>query len=107
MANKVYDGNVVIIPATADTAVRDVIAFGTTNVGVAQTAGLTGEDISVEIVGIYEFVANETQAFAIGETAKWNTTTNEIDNTAGTVTMGTIYSAKAGGVAGVVQVKIG
>ena len=103
---KIIDGNVVIIPATADTVVRDVIEFGTTNVGVAQTAGLTGEDISVEIVGVYEFPATTAEAFVIGETANWDDAT-QMALILGATTMGTIYSGKLAGDVGTIQVKIG
>jgi predicted RecA/RadA family phage recombinase len=103
---KRYDGNVVIIPAPADTAVRDVIEFGTNYVGVAQTAGKAGEDISVELVGVYEFPADTTEAFAVGDVAKWDSASGTMIST-GATTAGLILSAKAGGVAGTILVKIG
>jgi len=106
MAFKKFDGYVAIIPATADTAVRDVIAFGTNSVGVALTSGLTGEDISVDTVGVYEFLADTSEAFAIGDIAKWDTTDKKMIST-GTVTAGVIWKGKSASVAGTIYVKIG
>lgn len=103
---KIIDGDVIIIPATADTLVRDVIEFGTNSIGVAQTAGLTGEDISVEIVGVYEFPATTAEAFVIGDIAKWDSNSGAM-LAAGACTAGLIVSGKLAGVAGTIQVKIG
>ncbi len=103
---KIIDGNVVIIPATADTAVRDVIEINATQVGVAQTAGLTGEDISVEIVGVYSFPATTAEAFAVGDDANWDSGTGMV-LIAGATYMGVVYSGKGAGAEGTVQVKIG
>jgi len=103
---KRFEGNVMIIPAPTDTEFRGVVEFGTTNVGIAQTAGLAGEDISVELVGVYEFPADTTDAFAIGDTAKWDAGTGTIKSD-GATTAGLILSSKAGGEVGTVLVKIG
>jgi len=103
---KVLDGNVVIIPAPSDVSLRDVVPFGTTNIGVAQTEGLTGEDISVELVGVYELPADTTEGFSIGDTALWDVD-NKVVISTGTVTAGLILSEKVAGADGTVLVKIG
>ena len=106
MANKTSDGNVIVIPAFADTAFREVVPFGTHSIGVAQTAGLIGEDISVEIIGVYSIPATEAEAFVVGSIAKFSTST-KLALLAGTVTMGMVVVGKEAGVIGDIEVKIG
>jgi len=110
-AIKRYDGNVVIIPAPYDVEVNNVVTIGTEQIGVAQTAGLAGEDIPVEIVGVQEIVAKTTDAFAIGDVVLWDKVskviTQSVEVAEDGVKAGLVLSAKAGGVAGTVLVKIG
>jgi len=109
--SKVYDGNVLMMVALVDTDVGDVVSFGATGVnaggsiGVAQTAGLTGESISVDVVGVYNFPATTANVVTVGAILYWSgteLTTTATDNTKA----GVAWSAKAG-VAGSVNVKIG
>jgi len=111
-AIKRYDGNVVIIPAPYDVEVNDVVTIGAEQIGVAQTAGLAGEDISVEIVGVQEIIpARDGDAFEIGMIAYWDKynkvlcNTDEIED--GGVEAGLVLSTKPAGVTGTVLVKIG
>jgi len=106
MSRKVSDGFVIMIPATDDTVVNDVIEFGTHSVGVAQTAGLDTEDINVEIVGVHSFEATTSEAFAVGDIAKWDNGT-DMCLIAGATTMGMVVVGKGAGVVGSIEVKIG
>jgi predicted RecA/RadA family phage recombinase len=103
---KVTDGNVVIIPAVADTAVMEVVPFGTHSIGISQTAGVTGEDISVDTRGVYELPATTAEAFVVGALVKWDTTTGAC-LALGDVNAGIVIEGKLATVAGTILVKIG
>lgn len=106
---KVYDGDVLTMVATADTTVRDVVVFADC-VGIAQTAGLTSELISVDTKGVYRFPATTADTIAVGTVLYWDATDGEVttDADSGTnIRAGVSWSAKAGSVEGTVNVKIG
>lgn len=109
---KLYDGFVLIMVALVTTAVRDVVIFGGVgatgngSVGIAQTAGAVGENISVDTVGVYEFPAKTADTFAVGAVVYYDG--SEITTTATANTRaGIAWSAKASAVEGTVEVKIG
>ena len=103
---KVKDGFVNIMVATADTAVGGTGASGNGSVGIAQTAGLTGENISVDMVGVYSFPAKNADAIAVGAVVYWDGA--EITTTATSNTKaGVAWSAKASATDGDIDVKIG
>jgi predicted RecA/RadA family phage recombinase len=106
MATKKMDGNVITIPATADTAFHDVVEFGTHSVGVVQEAGLTGEDIPVEIVGVYSFPATLAEEFLVGEIANWDNGTQRA-LALGATAMGMVTQGKGAGEDAEIWVKIG
>jgi len=104
---KVYDGFVLMMVAIVATAVRDVVVFEN-SIGIALTAGGIGDDISVDTVGVYEGTATTADTFAVGDVVYWDNTNKEFTTTASSNTLaGVCWSAKAGSVAGTVQVKIG
>lgn len=109
---KLYDGNVLLMTALVDTLVRDVVEFNassgdtTSSVGIAQVAGLAGEEISVDVVGVYEFDGANADAIAVGDDLYWDGT--EVTTTATTNTyVGKSWSAKGAVADGKVAVKIG
>lgn len=106
IAVKKTDGNVVIVEALVDTLVGDVVEFSTHSIGVAQTEGLTGVDISVDTRGAFELPADETEAFVVGDQVNWDSTTDTCLST-GTVLAGTVLEGKLGATVGVILVKIG
>jgi len=104
---KVFDGNVLMMTALVATDVGDVVVFED-SIGIAQTAGAIGEDITVDTRGVYEFVATAANAISVGDVLYWNATTGRVTTTVGTnVRAGVSWSAKAATVAGSVDVKIG
>ena len=108
---KVFDGNVLIMTALADVVVGEVIIFGATgaglgSVGIAQTAGLSGENISVDTAGVYEFDGLNADVIAVGDILYFDGTYVTTTATANT-RVGTAWSTKAGTSDGVVEVKIG
>lgn len=112
--NKVFDGNVLLMVALGDTDVRDVVVFGEAStatvvngsIGIAQVAGLTGENISVDLVGVYEYTCATADTVAVGDNLFWDGT--ELTTVQDTNTFaGKAWSAKAGAEAGTAQVKIG
>lgn len=103
--NKLFDGFVLIMVALVTTAVRDVVIFENT-IGIAQTAGAIGENISVDTVGVYEFDGANADVIAVGDVLYWDgtyMTTTATDNDLA----GIAWSPKAGTTDGVVAVKIG
>ena len=106
MNNKKFDGNVLKMAATVDTVFRDVVVFDE-SIGIAQTAGLTGEQIAVEVVGVYELASTDADVFAVGDIVGYDPATGAIvaDETVGKA--GVSWSAKAAGVSSPILVKIG
>jgi len=101
---KLFDGNVLIMTALATTAVRDVVEFGA-SIGIAQTAGAIGEEISVDTVGVYEFDGLNADSIVVGDVLYWDGT--YVTTTDSGQPAGTAWSAKAGTSDGKVAVKIG
>ncbi|MEA1919144.1 MAG: DUF2190 family protein [Campylobacterota bacterium] len=107
--NKLFDGNVLIMIALAVTAVRDVVVFAD-SVGVAQTAGAIGDNISVDTVGVYEFPAQNADTIAVGTVLYWDVADGKVttDSDSGTnIRAGVSWGVKAGATDGNVGVKIG
>lgn len=104
---KLYDGYVLIMVALLDTLVRDVVEFDG-SIGIAQTAGLAGESISVDTVGVYEFTATNADLIAVGTPMYWDDTAKEATIVATDMTpMGVSWGTKAATTDGTIAVKIG
>jgi len=105
---KLYDGNVLTMTATAIAVTGDVIEFEN-NVGVVITAGVIGDTISVDTVGVYEFDATDADSFDVGTVCYWDSATKKATTVStDNALLGTAWSVKAGGSADdVVEVKIG
>ena len=106
IVRKRTDGNVVIVEALVDTVVGDVVEFSTHSIAVAQTAGLTGEEISVDTRGCYDLPADTAEAFVVGDLVNWDSTSDTCLST-GTVVAGTVIEGKGAGVDSTILVKIG
>ena len=105
--NKLFDGNVLLMVALTDTLVRDVVEFSG-SVGIAQVAGLTGENISVDVVGVYEFPVANADAVAVGDIMYWDTSASEATTVSTDNTLiGEAWAVKAGASDGSVGIKIG
>ena len=106
IAKKRTDANVLIVSALVDTVVGDVVEFSTKCIGVAQTAGLTGEDISVDSRGGFDLPADTAEAFIVGDEVSWD----EASLTclaAGDCVAGLVVEGKGAGIEGTILVKIG
>jgi len=106
LTKKKTDGNVIIIPATADVTAGDVIEFDTHSIGIAQITALSGADISVDTRGVYELPADETEAFVIGDLVNWDDSSETCLST-GDVNAGMIVVGKLATTVGTIWVKIG
>lgn len=106
IAVKRTDGDVVIVEALVVTIVGDVVEFDTHSVGVAQTAGAIGDDISVDTRGCYDLPATTAEAFVVGDLVNWDSTTDACLST-GTVVAGTVIEGKLAGADSTIMVKIG
>jgi len=104
---KIYDGNVKLMVALVVTAVRDVVVFAG-SIGIAQTAGAIGDEISVDVVGVYEFPVLNADAVAEGDLLYWDAGASiaTVVSTANTL-IGTAWGTKAGATDGDVGIKIG
>lgn len=105
-AVKKTDGNVIIIPATADQLNGDVVEFGTASIGIVQVDGLTGEDISVDTRGVYALDATVAEAFVIGDPVNWDAGTSKCLST-GDVLAGMVVQGKLADGTEQIWVKIG
>jgi len=106
---KVFDGNVLMMKALVSTAVGDAVVF-TDSVGIAQTKGAIGEDISVDTRGVYEFTATDADTIAVGDVLYWKASTKKAttaDGAGANIRIGTAWTPKAGSTAGLVDIKIG
>ena len=105
--NKIYDGYILTMTATVNTKVRDVVVFEE-SIGIAQTEGKSGELISVDTVGVYEFPSDTTETVKVGDVLYWDAdnsvvTIDATDNTK----CGVAWSPKTAGVESMLLVKIG
>ncbi|MDP3267394.1 MAG: DUF2190 family protein [Sulfuricurvum sp.] len=106
-AIEVQEGDVIDYTLTADVVVGEVVPLGTSMIGVAVTAGKTGEVIGLKIENVFEINATTADAIDIGELVYFNTTTRAITETSvDNVRAGRAMSAKGAAVAGTVMVKI-
>jgi predicted RecA/RadA family phage recombinase len=106
------DGAKVDFTITGATNVGDVVPLGTSMIGIASTSGLTGEEIALDVKGIYEINAATADTVAVGDVVYFDHV-NRVITTATDDGVGTNYaragvavSAKAGAVAGIVLVRI-
>ena len=104
----VQKGDVVNIVATADVVGGQPIDFGT-RVGIASFDALTGEDVYLQLEGVFEFTAVTADTVALGDKIY-------LDNVGGieatitataNQTIGYAVTEKTGAIAGVVLVKLG
>ena len=104
----VQEGKVVDIVASADVVGGEPIDFGA-RVGIASFDALTGEDVSLQLEGVFEFTAVTADTIALGDKIY-------LDNVGGieatitstaNQTIGYAVTEKAGATAGVVLVKLG
>ncbi len=106
---KLFTGYVLIMEALVATVVGDVVVFKE-SVGIAQTAGDKGDDISVDTVGVYEFAAENADAINVGDILYWKAADKEVttDSDSGNnIKVGTSWGTKAANTDGNVGVKIG
>lgn len=106
------DGAKVDFTLTGATNVGDVVPLGTSMVGIACSSGLAGEEIALDVRGIYTINAATANTIAVGDVVHFDhvnrVVTTATDNGAGVsyARAGVAVSAKAGSVAGVVLVNI-
>lgn len=72
---------------TGAVAVDTIRTFGATNaqpatLGVARTAGVTGDVIAFDIAGCYEFPCTTGSAIAMGDTVNWDASTSAAEDNA-------------------------
>jgi len=106
IAVKKTDGNVVIVKALTDTIVGDVVEFSTHSIGVAQTEGVAGLDISVDTRGAFELPADTAEAFIVGDLVNWDNVSDTCIST-GDVVAGVVLEGKEAGQDLPILVKIG
>lgn len=106
-AIRIQEGEKIGFTLTGATNVGDVVPLGTGMVGVASTSGLTGEEVTLEMEGVYEVNAATTDVVAIGDLLYFDVANRVLTVVAtDNVRAGRAMSAKAASVAGVVSVLI-
>lgn len=106
-ATEYQTGETLDITLTEAKSVGDVIVLGEGFVGIAASAGMVGETIAVEIEKVWTINAKTEDAIAFGSTLYWDATAKELTTTdTANTKAGKAVSAKAGGIAGTVNIKI-
>jgi predicted RecA/RadA family phage recombinase len=99
-------GGVIEYTLPGDVNVGDVVPLGTEMVGIAVKAGLTGEEITLELEKVWDVKAKDTEAIEVGNQLYFDVTNREMTTTAtDNVKAGKAMTSKAA-VAGTVKVKI-
>ncbi|WP_416768518.1 capsid cement protein [Sulfurimonas sp. ST-25] len=92
---------------TAAVDVGEVVPLGTSMIGIASTAGLTGEVIALEVEKVWEIPAADADAVAIGDLLYFDPTNRVLTTvSAAMVRAGRALSAKAALAAGSIYIKI-
>jgi predicted RecA/RadA family phage recombinase len=87
--------------------VGEVVPIGTTMIGIASTAGLTGEEIALEVEKVWQVTAATADAIAAGDLLYFDTTNRVLTTTStDNVRAGRALSAKEAAAAGSVYIKI-
>ena len=104
----VQKGDVINIVATSDVVGGEPVDFGA-RVGIASASALTGEDVSLQLEGVFEFTATELDVIALGDKIYLDNVGGILATTTATAnqTIGYATTEKAGATVGVVLVKLG
>ena len=104
----VQEGKVIDIVATADVVGGEPVDFGT-RVGIASFDAVTGEDVSLQLEGVFEFTATNADVIALGDKIYLDNVGGILATTTATSnqTIGYATTEKAGTTDGVVLVKLG
>jgi predicted RecA/RadA family phage recombinase len=106
-AIRIQEGKKIGFTLTGATNVGDVVPLGTGMIGVASTSGLTGEEITLELEGVYEVNAATADVVEIGDLLYFDVTNRVLTIVAtNNVRAGRSLTAKAASVAGVVSALI-
>jgi len=108
IATKVQKGDVINIIADADYVVGQPINFGA-RVGIASTDVLTGDEVALQLEGVFEFTAVTADTIALGDAIYLDNVGGIEATTTATSNkkIGYATTEKAGSVAGTVDVKLG
>lgn len=79
-ATFVKEGQNIDFVLTANVAVGDVVVIGS-KIGIALTAGSTGDTIAVKTNGVWTMAAVTGTAFSVGDTLYWDDTANNLTKT--------------------------
>lgn len=106
-AVKIQEGGVIDYTAGGTIANGDVVPL-TDRVGVALDDAVSGDVISLALEGVFEITGATADTFAIGTVVYFDATARNVTTVATANTpAGIATTAKAGAVAGTVNVKIG
>ncbi|MVB11072.1 hypothetical protein CAFE_17740 [Caprobacter fermentans] len=96
MANYVQPGKIINYKndTGANIAYGDVVVLSS-RIGVAECGIANGEIGSVGLEGVYEFPAETTAAFAVGQKIYWDDANKRLTATEGTIFAGIAVEAKA------------
>lgn len=98
MATYIQKGNRIDYQNEGETPILsgDVVAFGTTRIGVAEALILPGEMGSVALTGVFEMPADNSQEMAVGAQVYWVTAQKKVSTTQeGNVPAGMVVTKKS------------
>lgn len=81
MKNYVQPGNIITVTAPVDTASGDGVLVGSI-FGVAAIAALAGNDVEIDLVGVYDLPKVPAQAWTQGAPVYWDATAKNVTTTA-------------------------
>lgn len=107
-AVKVQTGDIVDVVAGGTISVGDAVAFGT-GVGVASADAVSGETYALQIEGVFQFTTVTANTFVLGTVVYLDNVGGVLATTTSTSNkkIGYAVTAKAGAVAGTINVKLG
>ena len=106
---KLFDGFVLIMIALVTTVTGQVVVFEG-SIGIAQTSGKVGENISVDTTGVFAFPSVDAEVIVVGDVLYWDATAGKVtldSDTGANIRAGVSWTAKGAGVVAIAEVKIG
>lgn len=80
MAEYVQKGNVIYYDNQSSETIKagDVVPFGKTRIGIAEAVIYPGDIGTVALTGVYQFSADSTTAFHVGDLVSFDTADNTV-----------------------------
>lgn len=94
MKNYVQEGNTLTLPAPADVVGGDVAIVGSI-IGIVNGDALSGDDMDLDVVGVFNLPKVSALAIAVGDEVYWNAGTKLVTKTDTDTKLGVAVTAAA------------